>query len=240
MGVLVSQFGAIPAWLRQGMLTTRTIFLAAAAMAGFTATNANALTPLSADLAVDPSVIDGPSEVVTLAPKAFERASDDAFEPTARISNRRAHLQCVPFARRESGIEIYGNANTWWQQAEGRYQREGSPIENSVLVLRGYRDDTRGHVAVVKQIVSPRLIIVDHSNWLNHGEITRDVPIRDVSEAGDWSVVQVWNVPARQWGSRRYKVRGFILDELLPGASADVPLAQQAAAESTETDQPIG
>lgn len=240
MGVFVSQFGAIPAWHRQGMLTTRLLLLAAAAAAGFTAGNAEALTPLSADLSVDPSVIDGPSEMATLAPHAFERAPDDAFEPTARITNRRAHLQCVPFARRESGIEIYGNANTWWQQAEGRYEREGAPVEGAVLVLRGYRDDTRGHVAVVQQIVSPRLIIVDHSNWLNHGEITRDVPIRDVSEAGDWSVVQVWNVPARQWGSRKYKVRGFILDQLEPGADAAVPLAQQAAAESTETDQPIG
>jgi hypothetical protein len=52
--------------------------------------------------------------------------------------------------------------------------------------------------------------------------------------------VQVWNVPARQWGARKYKVRGFILDQLEPGAEAAVPLAQQAAAESTETDQPIG
>lgn len=207
-------------------------------MAGFTAGNANALTPLSADLSVDPTVVEGPSQMATLAPRSFERAPDEAFEPVARISNRRAHLQCVPFARRESGVEIFGNANTWWQQAEGRYERVGAPSEGSVLVLRGYRDDTRGHVAVVKQMVSPRMIIVDHSNWLNHGEITRDVPIRDVSEAGDWSVVQVWNVTARQWGARKYKVRGFILDQLLPGASADVPLATQASAD--ETDQPIG
>ena len=30
--------------------------------------------------------------------------------------------QCVPFARAASGIQIYGDAWTWWDQAEGRYQ----------------------------------------------------------------------------------------------------------------------
>src|SRR3982750_166961 len=31
--------------------------------------------------------------------------------------------QCVPFARAASGIQIYGDAWTWWSQAEGRYRR---------------------------------------------------------------------------------------------------------------------
>ena len=82
------------------------------------------------------------------------------------------------------------------------------------MVLRGYNTNTRGHVAVVREVVSERLIIVDHSNWLNTGEITRDVPIRDVSEAGDWSQVQVWNVPGRHWGGRTYQVQGFIQNML--------------------------
>jgi hypothetical protein len=34
-----------------------------------------------------------------------------------------AVLQCVPYARAQSGIEIRGNAGTWWAQAEGRYAR---------------------------------------------------------------------------------------------------------------------
>ena len=29
----------------------------------------------------------------------------------------REYLQCVPFARAESGVEIQGNAKTWWAQA---------------------------------------------------------------------------------------------------------------------------
>jgi len=72
-------------------------------------------------------------------------------------------------------------------------------------------------------VVSPRLIIVDHANWLNNGEITRNVPIRDVSEAGDWSQVQVWHVPGRHWGARTYRVQGFILNMI------DAAMAEQAA-----------
>jgi hypothetical protein len=31
-----------------------------------------------------------------------------------------AYLQCVPYARQVSGIQIYGDAWTWWDQAAGR------------------------------------------------------------------------------------------------------------------------
>lgn len=195
------------------MLDTRAILLAAASAAGFSAVpDAAALTPLSIDMAIDPSVTEGVSEFSTLAPREFERAPDAAYEPTARVTNGRARLQCVPFARRESGVEIYGDASTWWSQARDRYETTAAPSEGAVLVLRGYANANRGHVAVVREVVSPRMIIVDHANWLNGGEITRDVPVRDVSEAGDWSEVQVWHVPGRHWGARTYNVQGFILN----------------------------
>ena len=207
------------------MLDTRSLLLAALAVAGFTATETEALTPLAIDLAIDPSVVEGPSEHAMFAPSAFARPADEAYEPTARITNGRARLQCVPFARRETGVEIFGDAHTWWAQAAARYERTGAPSEKAVMVLRGYGDANRGHVAVVREIVSPRLIVVDHANWLNAGEITRDVPIRDVSEAGDWSQVQVWNVPGRHWGGRTYNVQGFILNLAAHGAQqGDVPV----------------
>jgi hypothetical protein len=216
------------------MLDSRTLLLAAATAAGFTGlpSDAHALTPMSMDMdmAVDPSVLEGPSEYATLAPSKFAPLPDDAYEPTARVTNSRARLQCVPFARRESGVELYGNANTWWRQAQGAYETAETPEEGAVLVLHGYSSDARGHVAVVREMVSSRLIIVDHANWLNGGEITRDVPIRDVSEAGDWSEVQVWHVPGRHWGGRTYNVQGFILNILADAQT------QQAAAE----DVPIG
>ena len=171
------------------------------------------MTPLAIDLAVDPSVTEGPSEYAMLAPLAFARPADEAYEPDARITNRRARLQCVPFARRESGVDIRGDAHTWWEQASALYARTEAPEEKAVMVLRGYADPNRGHVAVVREIVSKRLVIVDHANWLNAGEISRDVPVRDVSEAGDWGQVQVWNVQTRQWGGRTYNVQGFILNQ---------------------------
>ncbi len=198
----------------EGMFNRSALLVAAAMMAGFSASEAEALTPLAMDLAIDPMAAEPPSQHASLAPSAFERPADEAYEPTAYVADPKAKLQCVPFAREEAGVEIYGDANTWWRQARGRFETSANPEEGGVLVLRGYNTANRGHVAVVKEIVSPRLIIVDHANWLNAGEITRNVPIRDVSPNGDWSQVQVWHVPGRHWGARTYNVQGFILDML--------------------------
>lgn len=119
-------------------------------------------------------------------------------------------LQCVPFARAASRIEIYGDAHTWWDQAAGRYPRSNVPAEGSVLVLRGYNTDNRGHVAVVMQIVSEREILVDQANWMNGGEITRRIPVLDVSPGNDWSQVRVWWMPTQSLGVRVYQAQGFI------------------------------
>jgi len=118
--------------------------------------------------------------------------------------------ECVPFARNISGVAIWGDAVTWWSQAEGRYARSGRPTEGSVLVLRGWQTDTRGHVAVVKAILSPRLVRVDHANWLHGGEVSLDVPVIDVSPQNDWSEVRVWHIPGGYWGGRAYQTQGFI------------------------------
>ncbi|MGE0739912.1 MAG: CHAP domain-containing protein [Hyphomonadaceae bacterium] len=121
-----------------------------------------------------------------------------------------ARLQCVPFARQASGIDLYGDANTWWAQAVGRYPRSSLPAPGAVFVMRGYRDASRGHVAVVRHVESERLIYIDHANWLNGGEISVRVPVLDVSAANDWSEVRVWHVPGGHWGGRIYQAEGFI------------------------------
>jgi hypothetical protein len=128
-----------------------------------------------------------------------------------RIVSPEKPLQCVPYARTESGIEIRGNANRWWQLAAGKYQRSRRPEEGSVFVMKGYQTARRGHVAVVKQIVDSRTIVVDHANWGNDGRIYLQAPIRDLSPKNDWSQVQVWFTPGQQWGRRVYKAKGFIL-----------------------------
>lgn len=123
-------------------------------------------------------------------------------------------MQCVPFAREESGIQIYGDAHLWWQKAAGKYERGDTPEEGSVLVLYGYKRADRGHVAVVKRVISDREIVVDHANWLNDGQIYLDQPVKDVSPDNDWSAVKVWYAPGQQYGARTYAVQGFILPQM--------------------------
>lgn len=118
--------------------------------------------------------------------------------------------QCVPFARDASGVEIHGDAVTWWRQAEGRYPRSRLPAAGSVLVMRGYVDPGRGHVAVVSEVVTSRLVRVNQANWMSQGEVTLSVPVIDVSPANDWSQVRVWWIPDRRWGGRTYQAEGFI------------------------------
>jgi hypothetical protein len=122
-----------------------------------------------------------------------------------------ADLQCVPFARDASGIDIRGNANRWWKLAAGKYARTRHPQEGAVFVMRGYQTARRGHVAVVKQVLDPRTIVVDHANWGNDGRIYLSAPMRDESAKNDWSKVRVWYTPTNQWGRRLYRAKGFIL-----------------------------
>lgn len=131
-------------------------------------------------------------------------------DPSARIEYPAHKLQCVPFARRLTGIPIHGNAWTWWHQAAGRYPRGDAPIPGAIAVLDGYAGPHRAHLAVVRAIVSSRVIRVDHANWLDHGNIYLDDPVMDVSPGHDWSEVRVYNLATRAWGGHTYHVRGFI------------------------------
>ena len=119
-------------------------------------------------------------------------------------------LQCVPYARDHSAVKLYGDAWTWWDQAAGKFPREASPQSGAVMVLTNYAGPERGHVAVVRALVSPREIRVDHANWLGDGAIYLDDPVWDVSADNDWSAVKVWNVQTGSWGLKIYPVQGFI------------------------------
>jgi surface antigen len=140
------------------------------------------------------------------------RLSDSGDRPSygATIQTPDQPNQCVPYARERSGIALHGDANTWWAQAEGRYQRNASPLLGAVMVLTGYSPDGRNHLAVVSSLVSEREIRVDHANWLNDGNIYVDDPVVDVSANNDWTQVRVWNARTRAWGVRVYLVEGFI------------------------------
>ncbi len=142
---------------------------------------------------------------------------DEASAPA--VIRDQPYSECVPYARLISGIQIWGDAVTWWAQASAKYVRSSRPAEGSVLVLRGWNDATRGHVSAVREIVSSRILKVDHANWLKGGEISLNVPVIDVSDANDWSKVRVWHVPGGYWGGRTYEVEGFIHPYRLDGAA---------------------
>lgn len=121
--------------------------------------------------------------------------------------------QCVPFARETSGIQIRGDARTWWQQAENRYDRGVTPARGSVLVLKPDSRLPSGHVAVVSAVKGPREIRVDHANWgwndQTRGKIYRNMPAIDVSSANDWSAVRFKHPDVGDFG-REYPAYGFI------------------------------
>lgn len=119
-------------------------------------------------------------------------------------------LSCVPYARQASGIGIFGDAYTWWDQANGRYAREAIPRSGALLVLIGYAGPKRAHLAYVTRIVSAREIRVDHANWLNDGNIYLNSPVIDISAANDWTEVRVWNNRDGHLGLKTYSVQGFI------------------------------
>ena len=71
-----------------------------------------------------------------------------------------------------------------------------------------------GHVAVVSQVLTDRIIQITHANWSpiegSRGKIEKDVTLVDVSPAGDWSAVKVWYDPSRDLGGSTYPTYGFI------------------------------
>ena len=140
----------------------------------------------------------------SVAPKTVISGDTPALVETGNAK------ECAAYARERSGIALYGDAYTWWDQAEGLYGREAAPQPGAVLVLSGYAGLKRSHLAVVTRIVSPREIRVDHANWLNDGNLYLNTPVIDVSPANDWSQVRVWNTRESHLGGNIYAVQGFI------------------------------
>jgi len=135
------------------------------------------------------------------------------------------YWQCVPFARLISGIQIFGDARTWWQQAAGRYETGYQPRAGAVLCFKPTARMRLGHVAVVSQVLTDRVVQITHANWSpiegSRGKVEKDVTVIDVSPQGDWSEVKVWYDPNRDLGGSTYPTHGFIY----PDATARVMAA---------------
>ena len=133
---------------------------------------------------------------------------------TARAESVSNGWQCAQFARLFSGIEIFGDAYTWWRQAGGKYSRGQAPEIGAVLVFKPHGGMKLGHVAVVSQVVTDRVIQVTHANWSRIdgalGQVEKDVTVVDVSTNGDWSQVKVWNNPTKYLGTTVYPTFGFV------------------------------
>jgi len=122
--------------------------------------------------------------------------------------------QCATYAREIAPVELRGNAWTWWQQADGRYERGQTPKIGAVLVLRRTASMPLGHVAVVRRVISPREVLVEQANWGNRrdgmrGKVSAGDRVIDVSAKNDWTDVQVWYAPVNDFG-RDNPAYGFI------------------------------
>lgn len=156
------------------------------------------------------TAFDPPPPAPAWAARGDAGAAESGPIPKARIVAAQAPLQCVPYARRVSGIGLRGDAWTWWDRAAGHYERGRTPRVGAVLAFSKTARLRRGHLAVVTRILNAREILVEQANWLNGGRIHLDTPVRDVSPNNDWSVVRVWYTPGGSYGLRRYPVSGFI------------------------------
>ena len=164
------------------------------------------------------------------------------------------YWQCVTFARSLTGMQIFGDAWTWWEKATGRYKEGHTPQPGAVLVFRPQGKMTLGHVAVVSQIITDRYVQVTHANWSpvngRRGQVEDHVNVMDVSDKGDWSKVKVWYGPLNNFGTTTYTTYGFIYQDTAEGKAAaqeviaksdqlpDAPaaVAQQIAAASPQSD----
>lgn len=141
-----------------------------------------------------------------------------------------AYLQCAPYARAQSGIDIHGNAGTWWGQAAGHYRRGAEPEVGAVLAFQPSRAMPIGHVAVVGAVVDSRHILLNHANWSGAGRIERAALAEDVSEKGDWSEVRVWYAPQHSLGLRTNPTFGFIYRDSPADAAPTEDFASTIAA----------
>ena len=130
-----------------------------------------------------------------------------AVQTARQMDARGQRVWCVPFARNLSGIQIRGNAETWWGKAKGLYPRGRTPAVGAVMAFSGTRALPMGHVAVVSEVISPREIRVDHANW-KRNKVSLKMAVIDVSSRNDWSAVRLESQPGA-FGST-YPIDGFI------------------------------
>ncbi len=122
--------------------------------------------------------------------------------------------QCAAYARLITPINLFGNAWTWWKKATGQYDKGNEPKIASVIVFKRTKTMPLGHVAVVRQVVSDREVLVEQANWARQGSrgagrVSVGDRVIDVSPKNDWTQVRVWSAAANDFG-RVNATYGFI------------------------------
>jgi surface antigen len=180
--------------------------------------------------------------VVAQAPCEARPFAPDAALATGGSSNDPLplpYIQCVPYARKVSGIRIYGDAHTWWGQAAGRYARGTRPKVGAVMAFRPHGAMQLGHVAAISRVINARTVLLRHSNWSlidgRRGQPEKDVRAVDVSPGNNWSEVRVWYAPLGGLGTTHWPLEGFIYNRKpLPNERPTV-LASAAAARPSKS-----
>ena len=130
-----------------------------------------------------------------------------AFQAAQKLRAAGQRVWCVPYARNVSGIEIRGNARTWWAQAQDKFGRGHEPQVGAVMAFSGTSKLPLGHVTVVSGVIDSRNIVVHHANW-HRNKISQNMAVVDVSDKNDWSAVRVESYEGNF--GRVYPVDGFI------------------------------
>ncbi|OOL17894.1 hypothetical protein AL01_08040 [Bombella intestini] len=143
-------------------------------------------------------------------------------------------IQCVAYVHQSTDFHIRGNARDWWRNAEGLYARGQQPETGAVLSFRPTRRMPLGHVAVVREQVDSRTILIDQAHWASNG-ISHNIKVVDVSPENDWTAVRV----ALAGNSGRlgsiYPTHGFIYNRP-DGSAPDSPRYRNVLARGRASD----
>lgn len=148
-----------------------------------------------------------PSPGNSIAPAGYSERVTRAIGEVQKLQASGRRVWCVPFARNVSGIELRGNAGTWWGKASNIYPRGREPQVGAVMAFSSTRRNPNGHLAVVSEVVTPRQVLIDHANW-ERNRVSLKMAVVDISDKNDWSAVRVESVPG-SLGSV-YPLDGFI------------------------------
>ena len=137
-------------------------------------------------------------------------------------------LNCVQFVKQSSPISLSGDAFAWWDHASGVYSRGSAPQEGAVMVFAKTHAMPHGHVAIVREQIDSRTLMIDHANWSrfagHRGQVEREVRVIDVSKDNDWSKVRVWYHSLSDVGQTVYPLRGFVYSQAPAPSKPPAPL----------------